>query len=363
MKKIIKTASIVLAFILALSSLPSFAFLSTGDINNDGSINSADYLLVKRFFSGDFDFTSDQMARADINGDSAITTIDYHKIKQHLRGEIDLTAVSGSSYSSKFADSPALYSGADVRVMSFNILAELWDSSAVIEGREPIMEGIFTYYLPDVIGMQEVSDKWYTKLKPIFGAKYAFVDEVNGEGKTNFSPLAYNQTTLEIVKHGVKVFSQGNDRRLRLMSWAIFMKKSTGKQFAVVNTHWDISSNSSMQESQSAEMATYVSRLHSKYNIPVICTGDFNVEESSSYFKSFMNTTGFIDAKYSATKIKRAYKTTHSLGSAPSSSKKNSIDHIVGSTDTKFKFYNFLVDSYVLRASDHCPVYVDIDLD
>ena len=53
-----------------------------GDVNNDGKVNSTDYILVKNFILNKKEFTDDEKNRADCNSDNKISSLDYIKIKQ-----------------------------------------------------------------------------------------------------------------------------------------------------------------------------------------------------------------------------------------------------------------------------------------
>ena len=258
-----------------------------------------------------------------------------------------------------FADSTDRAEGTDARVMSFNILCELWDAKAPVKGRDLTVTAVIHRYAPDVIGLQEVSDNWYKAFDSLFFGKYEFTDRKNSKGQTNFSTLAYNKETVNLIDHGVVNYSVGNSTQLRLVTWGLFEKKDTGKRFIVMSTHWDLTKNSSWQKVHSEEMAALALRLKEQYNVPVITTGDYNVREEDEYIKNFVRTTGFSEAKLTAKVINRAGTSTHILGK-PRGTGAQSIDHIFGSQDVEFLYFNTLIDNSILDASDHLPIYADI---
>ena len=138
-----------------------------------------------------------------------------------------------------FSETTELAEGANLRVMSFNILCELYADNAGIEGRQlPVVAPIFTY-MPDVLGMQEVSAAWYPELYPLFGDTYAILDQYDNRNYTNMSPLAYNTQTLTVLEHGAKGLKVGGNGH-RVMSWGYFERKSDGARFVVINTHWNV---------------------------------------------------------------------------------------------------------------------------
>lgn len=269
--------------------------------------------------------------------------------------------ITNSAYS--FTDDNAEADGTDVRVMSFNVLSELWDSKAKnIDERDTAVVATIFNYSPDVVGLQEVTDNWHTRLKMLFNGKYIITDPKTDKGYTNYSTIAYNSEKVKMLEHGTKTFSQGNSKNMRLVTWGYFEKISTGKKFIVANTHWDIDQNGNQFKIiHSSEMADIVKGLEAQYNCPVITTGDYNSRESTEMYKNYVAKTGYTEAKYTAKKINRACVTYHDLGKNISSTgKAESIDHIFGSSKVEFLYFNILINKTVIDASDHCPIYADI---
>ena len=262
-----------------------------------------------------------------------------------------------------YQDSNELAEGADIRIMSFNLLTELWDLKLPIAGRDVIANDLIRNYSPDVVGLQEVSDGWHATLAKLFGSDYKITDTKNGQGRTNFSTLAYNTAKTKMLDHGVTVFSKGNDTRLRLATWGYFEQISTGKKYIVVSTHWDLGKNAEYQMIHSKEMAQLVLDLGKRFNCPVITTGDYNSNENSDPYVNYVMLTGYKDAKHNCEKVNRYSNGTHSVGSSPNIGEGLlCIDHIFGSDGVKFLYFNVLVDSFVNDASDHNPIYADIKL-
>ncbi len=268
---------------------------------------------------------------------------------------------AGISYT--FKDTTELALGSDIRVMSFNVLCELWDDMAKnYEERAKTAAAVIRKYSPDVVGLQEMSDAYHSKFNLLFGSDYQFVDSKNENGNTNFSPLAYNTKNVTLKDHGTKIFAEGNSVKMRLMSWALFTDKDSGKDFVVINTHWDLTGNSEYRTSQSNEMANFVNTLKTRFNCPVITTGDYNTKENENQYKTYVNKAGLAEAKHTAKKAERKNTTYHTLGTSVSTADANSIDHIFGTSDVEFLYYNTLIDKIIIDASDHCPIYADIKL-
>jgi len=67
-----------------------FNILIKGDINCDGSIASADLLMLRRFVAGIIDFTEEEVYCGDINEDGNITMVDILMLRRYLVGDIEL---------------------------------------------------------------------------------------------------------------------------------------------------------------------------------------------------------------------------------------------------------------------------------
>ncbi|MBQ7264774.1 MAG: hypothetical protein IJS61_01600 [Firmicutes bacterium] len=55
-----------------------------GDINGDGSVNSVDVFLGLRYLIGEYQLTSEQIARGDMDGDGSLALADVYKIKESI---------------------------------------------------------------------------------------------------------------------------------------------------------------------------------------------------------------------------------------------------------------------------------------
>ena len=57
-----------------------------GDVNGDGRVNTADYVVLKRHIMGSYKLSDDALARANINGDAKLNTADYVLLKRFIMG-------------------------------------------------------------------------------------------------------------------------------------------------------------------------------------------------------------------------------------------------------------------------------------
>lgn len=262
-------------------------------------------------------------------------------------------------------EDPALADGADTRIMSFNILSEEWDSKAVMKGRDVRVSAVILNYRPDVAALQEVSNAWYPVLENYIGNVYDFTRKTIPAGSGTYTTLIYNTETTKLIEEGIKIFSVGNSRRLRSVVWGLFESIETKERYIVFSTHWDVGSEKvSQRVTQATEMAELANEFYKTYNVDIFACGDFNSSESTTEYKTFLDKAGFVDAKTSAKVINRACKTYHTLFQSVSTGTYESIDHITFMTQTtpKVLYYNTLICEYVIDASDHCPIYIDVKL-
>lgn len=92
-----------------------------GDINGDGKINSADYIRLKRYFSGT-ELAGAYYEAADLNGDDRLMSADYIKLKSYFGGKLELFPQKGGEapeptpvqkYTGPYSEYNGAYGGVD----------------------------------------------------------------------------------------------------------------------------------------------------------------------------------------------------------------------------------------------------------
>lgn len=235
-----------------------------------------------------------------------------------------------------------LTENADLRIMTFNILTELWNSQIPVEGRDVIVADILHSFSPDVVGLQEVSDAWYRLLTPMIADDFTIIAAQNSDNETNFTPIAYNHHKVKLLDWGCEYFSQSGARQLRVISWGLFEQFSTAKRFVLMNTHWD---GPKYRPIEADEMGQRSQELAKKFNCPVIQTGDFNSTAASEDFKRFMCISQAEHGQFNA-------KVKVGATDAP-------IDHIVYHGALNPLFFIRLSNPIIDQSSDHRPYFVD----
>lgn len=102
-----------------------------------------------------------------------------------------------------------LASGADIRIMTANILAEFesWGGTTPVAERAEIFASVLEVWHPDVAGVQEVTDLWYSTLPKYVSDTYAFIHPKTPDNKTNYSSILYDKTKYNVINSGVRYFT------------------------------------------------------------------------------------------------------------------------------------------------------------
>ena len=262
----------------------------------------------------------------------------------------------------KGAYDPTLAEGADLRIMSFNILAELWDpdASATLPGRDKYAADIILSYLPDVVALQENTPMWYELLEERLKGVYQYAIYKSPSKAPAYTTIMYNTHTTELIECTATIYSERNSTSSRLLTVARMRRKSDGAEFIVTNTHWDITDD--RRQVQWKENADWVNDLLEQYDVPIFCAGDYNSNEND-LFKKFLQSTNMTDPRFTAKTIVNPGRTTHTLGhNADPSPQTPCIDHIAVREGQEVLFYNRLTFYEAIKTSDHCPIYIDVKL-
>ena len=294
----------------------------------------------------------------------------------------DYTDKVDNIYLGVFKDPAAFTQGSDIRVMSINVLVDIWADTPAVKGRQGTIGQVIKHYMPDVVGLQEMSINWHNALKKeLKNTPYKLIntehDYVHSKyGNTNFTPILYNSETLTLIECDTAEYTEAGNRYMKTMSYAYFEHIESGKRFVLLNTHYEAPGNNPDEKAenleyrnyQTADMVKMIAELQAKYDCPLISTGDFNTTEGSDKtgthapYWNLVEQASLSDAKYTADKIVRACSTWHELGQSASVTSPGSFDHIFGDSRIKFTYFNTLIDKVLLTATDHCPIFADVIL-
>ena len=271
------------------------------------------------------------------------------------------------------ADHIALTEGADVRIMSYNVLSPDWlhfdKSKTPIGDRHERLTNMVLTYMPDVLGLQESTSRWHKAFKPLLidTGLYGITNrQSHAEGfKYCACPILYNPLTVKVIDEYIVDLDKNSD--CRVLAVTVFEKLSDGTRFVVTNTHpaaWDEVENyarnmASLLEYGAAELAKYA-------DLPVIMMGDYNTYEQMDTFPTLIETLGVKNAKYEAEVLAKNISTYIGwLGKILDIERPTPyvLDHIlINDNVAAVKLYNVIDGENAEHTSDHFPIYVDIDL-
>lgn len=210
---------------------------------------------------------------------------------------------------------------------------------------------------PDVVGLQEALSDQVQYLTMALDKTYKAIGVGRDDGKKAGEIMAvlYNFKTTKLLKWGTfwlsdtpDVPSRGWDGACnRCATWAILKDKATGQKFFFVNTHIDHVGAEAQQKGVKL-VADKIAELN-KEGLPVIVTGDFNMEVSNASMAPMKE--GFQNARETAV-VTDDHFSYNGWGKASST-----IDYVwfKGFTCTRFET---VTKPYAERTfiSDHFPV-------
>ena len=248
----------------------------------------------------------------------------------------------------------------ELKIMSFNMREPADGGKDEWAVRAGAVMAMFDDQQASLMGFQEAGhssiNRYLKALLPDYG--YVFIDELE-----NKNSIAFRPELLKVVNKGLiwltdtpNVPSVGPSGNVRTARWVIFEIIATGTQFFYINTHYDLSMTDQKQNQK------YVNKLITQQNkagLPVVMTGDFNIESDTSVFETIKET--MVTTREVAPVTDQEY-TYNAWGN---SAKFRIIDHIFISKELSCSEYKTVTQSYENHyyISDHYPVYSIINFD
>ena len=198
-------------------------------------------------------------------------------------------------------------------VMSYNVEVYDKDHGKGWNGRTEgkALDTVLDQY-PDVVGFQEVNDKWdpfleatakageYTRLTGEYTKKYSFEKNEIFFKTSKFRLITegtknYRDTASELHVSNTEDADQSLDKVYRIFHYAVLEQKATGKRFLIVNTHLHYGKTGNDAEEhdklRNYEIRTLLAWLETKEGIfpdDVIVTGDMNAHYKGGAGKTTM---------------------------------------------------------------------------
>lgn len=255
-----------------------------------------------------------------------------------------------------------------MRIMTSNIWGDYFGNP--VDVRIDGIYGIYKKYNPDILGFQEITKRWYESgLFERLSDEYDFVGtEICGSN--NFVPFAFKKN-LKLIAKGYEYLVETPDVT-KGISWAV-LKREDDKVFAVCNTHfwWQTGPEHDEIRVKNAEQLTFVMKyLKERYSCPVFAFGDMNSVLSDKVFDVYKKNG--INHLHDLALEKDNVSSHHGdpvrqedgsyKGSTTANDKSFSIDHIIALGDGfKTLQYRIIEEQDALDATDHSPVFVDIE--
>ncbi len=173
------------------------------------------------------------------------------------------------------------------KIMSFNVQTEN-GTTVPMEIRSDMLRDLIDEYMPDSIGMQEVTTKWRSVMdSTVFNQSYASVGEPRTAGG-EANPIYYRTDKFELIDSGTFWLSDTPDvvgsaiegcNYPRICTWARLRDRVTGNEFVHLNTHLDHNGNNEAKVGRSirTQQFTVILKFMQQFgDIPMIVTGDLN---------------------------------------------------------------------------------------
>lgn len=251
-----------------------------------------------------------------------------------------------------------------LKVMTYNIRLDLAsDGENRWDNRKEMLARQVLFYEPDFMGVQEALHHQMEYLGKYLSA-YNYIGAGRDDGKQQgeYSAIFYNAAKFEVLEQQTFWLSETPEKPSkgwdaaynRVCTYGQFRDKKTKQELWVFNTHFDHVGNVARVES--AKLILKKIKEVNKKNLPVVLTGDLNLEEDNESIK--LVSAEMNDAKKSAKQSFGPAGTFNAFEFSKPVTKR--IDYIFTKAVIVNK-YAVLSDSDHCRyPSDHLPVYVEL---
>lgn len=275
-------------------------------------------------------------------------------IAYFLTSKDSLFITDDDSFADDYLDIYDKVDDSDIRITSFNILAD--NISAKKDSALEQIKNLGT----DILCLQEYTSGLHRALDtPIMNLGYKMVT-TNTDLCT---PIFYRDDVLDVMAWGSKIYESVkiSDNNSKSYLWVLFKNKATQKQFIVIGTHFSYV-NDELRQSNANEIVAKIADLRSLYgaDIPIVLTGDFNAKTSEQSYKIV---DGMLDSARVIARVKHntTYGTCYTIGQIPPQEGGYIIDHsFVGGKNFTVKQFQHIVNTPTRNISDHTPIITDI---
>ena len=174
-------------------------------------------------------------------------------------------------------------------------------------------------YDPDIVGMQEVNDRWIEMLQEDFGAEYELYYQYRGalKGSNESEPVMWKKDKFEKVEEGSFWLSEtpgqanppGFDQYYpRICNWVRLREKESGRIIRVGSTHFGFYKEN--LEPIKVIRALFEKECEIAGEEPYLFMGDFNIAYLGEKYNALVDTKVFYDLRPAAEKAAKEGKCT-----------------------------------------------------
>lgn len=333
------------------------------------------------FFDGDGFFAYDAMLQW------VASCMDAGRLRISAGLELTLPAATNAAPDTAYA----LDRAGDYRVMFQNVL---WDNTAETPAAERnlLTAALIEAYLPDVVGLQEVSpnkraqcgEQDIALLLAELGYTEADPGEIGNGYGVNFVPIFYRADAVTLIDCGWYWYRAQNnpisadDKASKSLTWAVF-EAASGERFVVVSTHMCTQSDA-VRLQQAGELTELLDELSAEYPYPVLVGGDFNANMNSESYAWLTGQGGLKNTADLATQYASPYRGNFTypqyrgeLGFVTSDStvqdvldsrRADGVDRILCRQweSLDIRVFALVIHEIALSSSDHLPMILDFSL-
>jgi len=216
--------------------------------------------------------------------------------------------------------------------------------------RSPYIAQLIRFHGFDIFGTQEGLYNQLQEMKQMLPG-YNYIGKGRDDGKTKgeHSAIFYRTDKFQLLDHGDFWLSKDETKPnlgwdavcVRICTWGKFKEIKSGFVFVYFNLHMD--HIGTVARSESAKLILKKIQAMPK-GMPVILSGDFNVDQDSPSYK-LLNTSGILEDSYGMSKLVYAPNGTFNDFN-PNSKTDSRIDHIFLTNNFKVSKYGILTDTY-----------------
>lgn len=255
-----------------------------------------------------------------------------------------------------------------IKVITFNIRVAIDEGVNSWDNRKELVASIIKTYGADIVGLQEALKTQLDDLATLLpDFVWVGVGRDDGAEEGEFSAIFYKKERFEILENSTFWLSETPDKPSigwdaalkRVVTWAKFKDKETGKIFYHFNTHFDYKGVMARLESANL-LNDKVAEIAGK--IPAIVTGDFNFKSDFGGYKIL--TGGRKNYLFDTQKIAKIDSSSSNITYnrfGQFLEEGNKIDYIFIKNNIEVDKHKIIMDTFNGRyPSDHMPVFVEL---